>query len=179
MAQRQISPHFINNIVLCIKRDAVNTLVRETTTETAVCETAILPHTLGVDKSLRLKMFGDCFNQTGVDRDITFRWYFGNTTLSTSAFTIANDASKRAVRFEGTLMAQNELDVQRSVTEIVMGGTGTTSGTSAAPHSTQLCTNETITEDSTTINGMILSVELSASSVSLLFNFWGATLEIL
>lgn len=178
MVQRQISPNFLNSLVMCPHRDEVHTLVRETASETAVFRVDVLANVLGTEKSLRLKMFGDCFNQTGVDRTITFRWYFGSTTLATAAFTIPNNASKRAVKFEGTLMAQEELDVQRSVAEIIMGATGTTSGTSAAATAVHLCTHETVTEDSTVINEMLLSVELSASSVSLLFNFWGATLEV-
>ena len=178
MAQRQLSPQFLNSLVMVPHRDEQNTLVRQTTTETAVFQVDILPYTLGTEKSLRLKMFGDCMNSTGVDRDITFRWYFGSTTLSTSIFTIPHTGTKRAVKFEGTLMGQEALDVQRSVTEVLMGAANTATGTSAVPSFVHLATQETCTEDTTVSNTMTLSVELSASSISFLFNFWGATLEI-
>lgn len=154
--------------------------INNSTTETTVFTTTISGNTLGTNKFIRLTMFGECLNNTGVDRVITVRMKYGATTAFTANITFATSASTRGISFYGYLMGHDATNSQKAHGVVILGDIGTSTGTTGtAVHSVNAASNTSIAEDSTANKTLSITVQLNVASANLDFNHWGTLLEIL
>lgn len=147
--------------------------ISNTTTETSLFGAGaptIKGGTLGTDRILRIRVYGDYQNNTGANRTVTLRLKYGATTVYTEVRNYSSDANFLHEHAIYSLVAFNATNAQESFPALfrTAGGlVGTPTFTTAAS-----------VEDSTADKTLDLTAQLSTASASLQYRVFRITVDV-
>lgn len=164
---------------LLLDRVTTQTIVTTTTSETTLYSKSIPANIMGTRRALRLTIKGRVGNSTGTSKTARYRVKFGSTTLADTETVLNISSTAFDTPYELTLILQpnNSATAQKAHFTVQSVDTGFGPGITSPPY-IRLAYNSA-SEDTTAAVTLEATVELSASSASLVCVIDYACLELL
>jgi hypothetical protein len=139
--------------------------------------------TLGTLGTLRFRAILDFLNNTGVDRTVRVEVLYGATTIfDSTAVAVTTSASRRGVKVEVDLSANNATNAQVASSRMEIYEPATASGVAVATAAlswTLPAVHNAVAEDSTAAKTLLMRCTLSTTDANLVVRTFTATLELL
>lgn len=171
-----------NTVSGVLDRDVTTADVVNTTVETVVYSFSVPGGTLGTNRALRLTLIGDYLNNSGADSTLTLRATFGGTPIhGATAVVIATSASRRAIRYEAMLSANNATNAQVTTVQYVIGNAGTagTAPTLTTKAEDSISVNNGLTLDSALAQTLSISFQHSVANANISARALAVQVEVL
>jgi hypothetical protein len=170
--------------VAVLDRVTATTSVVSTAAETTAYSKSILGGTLGTNRALRLIIAGDFLNNTGADRNVTYRCYYGAVQAADEFFSFAfsgipTGASRRGFRIVAIVYAKGATNAQIGEGLFWDFGPGSAGGTAVANTSYANALDNGMSKDSTVAQNLIVTFQNSVNDAQLETRLLTARLEVL